>query len=314
LFRDGKATVGLATAAGKLNLFSTGGNLDLLDTFLLFGDPALRLPLPSIPPTSTPTVTFTPSKSSTFTPSKTPTRTNTTTATFTPSNTPSRTPTMTNTATATFTPSPTATNTPTATPSRTPTRTSTATATSTATSTPILTYDLPLASGWNLVSFNLHPADTAPASVLSGIAGNYDLLYAWNAASSSWLKCDPAMPASLNSLKNLDEKMGFWIKVNGARTLTVSGTAPGTSSIAVSTGWNLVGYPSTANLDLPGAFSGHGLGDFSLAYAYHASDTADLWKKFDPLMPINLNDLKVLAPGWGYWVDVNTAATWNVTY
>ena len=310
LFRDGKATVGLATAAGKLNLFSTGGNLDLLDTFLLFGDPALRLPLPGIPPTSTPTVTFTPSKSSTFTPSKTPTRTNTTTATFTPSNTPSRTPTRTNTATATFTPSNTQTNTPTATPSRTPTRTSTATATS----TPILPYDLPLISGWNLVSFNLRPADTAPASVLSGIAGNYDLVYAWNAGSSSWLKYDPAMPANLNSLKILDEKLGFWIRVNGAQTLTVSGTAPGTSSIAVSTGWNLVGYPSTTNLDLPGAFSGHGLGDFSLAYAYHASDTADPWKKFDPLMPINLNDLKVLAPGWGYWVDVNTAATWNVTY
>jgi hypothetical protein len=45
LFQDGKATVGLAIAAGKLNLFSTGSNLDLLDTYLLFGDPALHIPL-----------------------------------------------------------------------------------------------------------------------------------------------------------------------------------------------------------------------------------------------------------------------------
>ncbi len=122
------------------------------------------------------------------------------------------------------------------------------------------------------------------------------------------------MPASLNSLKNLDEKMGFWIRVNGAQTLAVSGTVPGTSSIAVSTGWNLVGFPSSASLDLPGAFSDHGLGDFSLAYAYHASDTADPWKKFDPLMPINLNDLKLLASGWGYWVDAGGAHTWDVGY
>jgi len=37
-------TVGAGTAAGKLDLFATGANFDLLDTFLLFGDPATRLP------------------------------------------------------------------------------------------------------------------------------------------------------------------------------------------------------------------------------------------------------------------------------
>jgi len=36
-------TVGAGTAAGKLDLFATGSNLDLLDTFLLFGDPATQL-------------------------------------------------------------------------------------------------------------------------------------------------------------------------------------------------------------------------------------------------------------------------------
>jgi Bacterial Ig domain/PKD domain len=176
------------------------------------------------------------------------------------------------------------------------------------------TMNIDLMDGWNLVSFNLHPAATPPATVLAGISGHFDLVYAWDAAGAAWMKYDPAMPADLNSLKNLTEKMGFWIRVNGSRTLAVSGTNPGTSGIAVSTGWNLVGYPSRTNLDLPAAFSGHGLSNFSLAFAYHASDTGDPWKKFDPNMPIELNDLKALAPGWGYWVDVNTATTWNVTY
>ncbi len=45
LFRGARGTVGQATAAGKLNLWSSGNSLDLLDTFLLFGDPALRPPL-----------------------------------------------------------------------------------------------------------------------------------------------------------------------------------------------------------------------------------------------------------------------------
>ena len=45
LFRGTRGTIGQATAAGKLNLWSSGSSLDLLDTFLLFGDPALRPPL-----------------------------------------------------------------------------------------------------------------------------------------------------------------------------------------------------------------------------------------------------------------------------
>ena len=45
LFKDGVFTIGLATARGKLDLFATGANLDLLDTYLLFGDPALHIPL-----------------------------------------------------------------------------------------------------------------------------------------------------------------------------------------------------------------------------------------------------------------------------
>jgi hypothetical protein len=46
-FEDAKRTLGEATLAGKLNLWVTGNNLDLIDTFLLFGDPALRLGLPA---------------------------------------------------------------------------------------------------------------------------------------------------------------------------------------------------------------------------------------------------------------------------
>jgi hypothetical protein len=45
LFQDGLLTLGEATTAGKLNLFASGSNLDLLDTYLLFGDPALHVPI-----------------------------------------------------------------------------------------------------------------------------------------------------------------------------------------------------------------------------------------------------------------------------
>jgi len=43
VFDGGAQTVGEATLAGKLALAASGHNLDLLDTFTLLGDPALRL-------------------------------------------------------------------------------------------------------------------------------------------------------------------------------------------------------------------------------------------------------------------------------
>lgn len=43
-FNLGVATLGEATLAGKLKLWETGSNQDLLDTYTLFGDPALRIP------------------------------------------------------------------------------------------------------------------------------------------------------------------------------------------------------------------------------------------------------------------------------
>lgn len=49
IFLSGEAriTLGEATNAGKLNLWASGSNQDLLDTYLLFGDPALTIAIPN---------------------------------------------------------------------------------------------------------------------------------------------------------------------------------------------------------------------------------------------------------------------------
>lgn len=44
VFQQNYARLGWAAQAGKVNLFATGMNYDLIDTFTIFGDPALRLP------------------------------------------------------------------------------------------------------------------------------------------------------------------------------------------------------------------------------------------------------------------------------
>ena len=175
------------------------------------------------------------------------------------------------------------------------------------------THSISLVAGWNLVSFNLHPTSTAVADVLASISGQYTLVYAWD-PTNGWKLYDPTL-GELNDLKTLDQGMGFWIKMNTARTLIVSGTAVNPSNIALKTGWNLVGYPSSGTLTLPNALSLHGVGtDFSLVYAYHAIDTGDEWKLFDRSIDPLLNNLTEMAPGWGYWVNVSADHTWHVEY
>jgi len=44
MWRDGEWSLGKASLAGKLALYASGWNYDLIDTFTIYGDPALRLP------------------------------------------------------------------------------------------------------------------------------------------------------------------------------------------------------------------------------------------------------------------------------
>ena len=106
--------------------------------------------------------------------------------------------------------------------------------------------------------------------------------------------------------------------MTAAGTLNVTGSVPVTTNINLSTaggGWNLVAYPAGVNRALPAALSDNGVGtDFSLMYAYHASDTTDPWKLFGRTTPAWANDLTELSPGWGYWVKVSADHTWSVKY
>ena len=185
------------------------------------------------------------------------------------------------------------------------------------TTTPgLLTYNIPLVIGWNLVSFNIHPTSTVVTDVLAPVAGNYSLVYAWDSTGSgAWKKYDPSAPPYANTLASLDETIGFWIRMTTGNTLGVTGTSQATSNLALNTGWNLVGFPSSGTLVLPDALSSNGVGtDFTLVYAYHASDTADVWKLYDRTAPSYSNDLLQMSPGWGYWVKLTAPHTWNVSY
>jgi hypothetical protein len=184
--------------------------------------------------------------------------------------------------------------------------------------TTVAVTNISLNSGWNLVSFPLHPTNTDIANVLASVSGKYDLVYAWDAtgahsSAGNWIRYAPGLPG--NTLSTVDETQGLWIRMTSAATLSITGTAPTTTNISLLTtanGWNLVGYPSLQTRTLPGAFTSNGVMNYSLVYAYHANDTSDPWKRYAPGTPGN--DLLSITPNWGYWIKVSSASTWTVGY
>ena len=83
-------------------------------------------------------------------------------------------------------------------------------------------------------------------------------------------------------------------------TLSISGSVPESTDINLKAGWNLIGYNSLDSQ--PVAESLFSISsNYSIVWAYNASDTSDQWKKYEPSAPFG-NDLINMEPGKGYWI------------
>ena len=166
---------------------------------------------------------------------------------------------------------------------------------------------VPLVAGWNLVALPLAPVNAAPNAVLAPIAGQYDIVYRYEACDliDPWKKYDPAAPSFVNDLTSITVEQGLWIHAKTNTVLTVTGTAPVQVSIPLCAGANLIGYPSGSPVALPDALASIA-GKYTLIHAYDPSDAADPWKTFDPSAPPFVNDLTAMKPGQGYWIQVTT--------
>jgi hypothetical protein len=157
-----------------------------------------------------------------------------------------------------------------------------------------------LLTGWNLVSLPAQPADASIASVLSGIKGAYEVVWAY--PNQTWKVYDPNDVAG-STLKEMQAGIGYWIKATSAKTLSVSGTVP-SSPIPLSSGWNLVGYDRVLCQAPSTALSGLATGNLNVVWGYPSQD----WQSYDPGgSPGNLDKL---CPGAGYWINVSNRDTW----
>lgn len=110
------------------------------------------------------------------------------------------------------------------------------------------TVNVELWSGWNLVSPPVIPTNTSRASVLSNISGSIISVWAFDAAAGTWSSWNPIIGGDLTTIR---DGKGYWINMNSAATLPITGMAlpappvlPPTYSVAP--GWNLIGFKNTA--------------------------------------------------------------------
>jgi hypothetical protein len=154
-----------------------------------------------------------------------------------------------------------------------------------------------LKAGWNLISFYVESEDMTPAMVLGSIT---DSLAQIKNLKNSY---NPTLPAFINTLKGLNVKDGYWVKVSEATSFELEGLVPEGASIAVRAGWNLVGYPRESGAAPANELTS--LGDTVLQFK-------NLKNSYDPTLPAFINTLKVITPGLGYWLKVSEDGVWNV--
>ena len=118
---------------------------------------------------------------------------------------------------------------------------------------PTINKSVPLVTGWNLVALPLTPTSATPSILFAPIAGQLDSVLAYDGCDTAdpWKKSDPKAPSFTNDLTEVGMGRGLWIRTTANTTLTVTGSAPSSVSIALSAGPNLISYPSSASVSLP---------------------------------------------------------------
>ena len=156
-----------------------------------------------------------------------------------------------------------------------------------------------LNEGLQLASIPLTQSNAALEVVLQTLKGSYEFVRSYNPSNQtdSWKSYWTFK--TYGDLYEIDEKMGFWIKMTKEDDLVVAGKVPNTT-IHLLQGWNLVSYPSFIEKTVGDSLSGidyvmvNGFGDIS------------------PFYTVELVESDLMRPGEGYWIWVDSDQIWEI--
>jgi hypothetical protein len=152
--------------------------------------------------------------------------------------------------------------------------------------------------GWNNIAFlgPTQPVETALAS----IAGAYDAIYRFDAASQSWLTYDPS-GATASGFSDFSQGAAYWIHMLRPATLTVglAALSSGANDQPLLVGWN--NYAQVApTAPVPAALQPYGA---TYTVVWHWDAAGQRWQMYDPT-PGASSDFQALVQGQAYFVRV----------
>jgi RHS repeat-associated protein len=156
---------------------------------------------------------------------------------------------------------------------------------------------LTLSEGWNLISFQVDPATTDPAPLLSDLNGNYIAVYGHDGA--GFLEFKPASGG--NTLTEMYANRGYWILMSEPAEWLVEGPLAAVNQSGMSAG--LVGIPGMAATSASDLLARNAsIGSIHV----YLGDTIG-WRSFRADAPEYLNTLHHVMPGQGYWITSEDA-------
>jgi len=156
-----------------------------------------------------------------------------------------------------------------------------------------------LTQGVNLISVPLVLQDDSIGTILQTV--EFDKAWSYDSSGGEWKSFTSFKPYS-GDLITLNRTMSVWVNVPNDCNLTVAGNVAQNTIIQLNVGWNLIGNPSfnaTYTIsDLKSAVNSQRVEGYDTSVPYHLKV---------------LGDTTFAQAGYGYWVWVDSPATWIVT-
>jgi hypothetical protein len=157
-----------------------------------------------------------------------------------------------------------------------------------------VTHSLALASGWNMVSSFVDPANPDLPALFASILPN--LVIVKNGAGQVFWP-----QFNINTIGNWNLRDGYQINMKAAMTLAITGAQviPEATSISLSQGWNLIAYSRNSSMAIETALAG--VANRIVIVKNNAGQV--YWPQF------NINTIGSMQPGEGYQINVSQAAS-----
>jgi subtilisin family serine protease len=181
--------------------------------------------------------------------------------------------------------------------------------------------EIPLAAGWNLVSWGVQPTATTIDSVCVSLGAN--LLHAVGFETAAINPSGggtgakiyvPGVRSGFNTLRRSDPRLGYWLRLSTADTLSLHGRALATDTpIPLARGYNLIAYlppqpaePASALASVAARLQ-QVIGFETQVLAANPGPTGA--KLFEPSLAGPFNTLLAMGPRLGYWVRLSAPDT-----